>query len=76
MNNLCIYIYHLYFLKLFIANVKTICLPTTEALRALPLTKLTVTGWGLTEFASVSSVLLKADIPAVSNTKCVEQYAQ
>ncbi|XP_026315078.1 CLIP domain-containing serine protease 2-like isoform X2 [Hyposmocoma kahamanoa] len=57
-------------------NMKPICLPDTPELIANTFEKQkgTVAGWGATEDGLQSSVLLKVELPIVSNKKCQDAY--
>lgn len=50
--------------------IAPICLPVTNELINLPLSTLTVTGWGTTETLRRSNKLLKANLPFVQNEAC------
>lgn len=50
--------------------VAPICLPVTNELINLPLSTLTVTGWGTTETLRRSNTLLKANVPFVKLDVC------
>uniref|UniRef100_A0A336MQL0 CLIP domain-containing serine protease n=1 Tax=Culicoides sonorensis TaxID=179676 RepID=A0A336MQL0_CULSO len=50
--------------------VAPICLPVTNELINLPLSTLTVTGWGTTETLRRSDKLLKANLPYVQSVDC------
>ena len=52
----------------FDKNIRHICLPTKE--ETLEQTELIVTGWGKTETADRSNVLLKVSLKFVDNKKC------
>ncbi|CAO1432197.1 unnamed protein product [Diamesa serratosioi] len=55
------------------SNIKTICLPTNEnqlITKALNKKKLTITGWGRTEFNKTSDVMLYANIPYLTLDEC------
>lgn len=56
--------------------MKPICLPNTPELIASTLEGEmgTVAGWGATEDGLRSSVLLKVDLPIVSNKECQNAY--
>lgn len=56
--------------------MKPICLPNTPELVANTLEGQmgTVAGWGATENGLQSSVLLKVDLPIVSNKDCHDAY--
>lgn len=56
-------------------EVYPICLPLTEQLLMLKPTKLTVTGWGMTEHQKPSNVLLEADLQLVRRTSFCEGEA-
>ncbi|XP_031327722.1 melanization protease 1-like isoform X1 [Photinus pyralis] len=59
-----------------IDSVQPICLPTIEALTNLVFDndKLTVTGWGFTEKAKKSEVLLKVDVSVMKTEDCQQVY--
>lgn len=63
-------------MNMSVENVKSICLPITEALANQNFNnkKLTVTGWGYTETANKSEVLLKVDVPVVNMKDCQKAY--
>lgn len=50
--------------------IAPICLPVTNELINLPLSTLTVTGWGTTETLRRSNKLLKANLPFVQTDTC------
>jgi len=54
-------------------NIKPICLPFDAA--ALP-AKFLVIGWGKTETASKSAVLLKASVPFYELSECREKFSE
>lgn len=56
--------------------MKPICLPNTPALIANTFEGQvgTVAGWGATEDGLQSSVLLKVDLPILSNKECQDAY--
>lgn len=56
--------------------MKPVCLPNTPELIATALEGQTgtVAGWGATEDGLQSSVLLKVDLPIVSNKECQDAY--
>ena len=56
-------------------EIYPICLPLTENLLMLKPTKLTVTGWGMTERQEPSPVLLEADLNIVRRTSFCEGEA-
>lgn len=56
-------------------EIYPICLPLTENLLLLKPTKLTVTGWGMTEHQKPSNVLLEADLNIVRRTSFCESEA-
>lgn len=56
-------------------EVYPICLPLTEQLLMLKPTKMTVTGWGITELQKPSEVLLEADLQLVRRTNFCEGEA-
>ncbi|XP_062542353.1 serine protease grass-like [Armigeres subalbatus] len=53
-------------------EIYPICLPLTESLLMLKPTKMTVTGWGMTEHQEPSNVLLEADLSIVRRTSFCE----
>lgn len=56
-------------------EVYPICLPLTEQLLMMKPTKLTVTGWGMTEHQKPSKMLLEADLQLVRRTSFCEGEA-
>lgn len=60
-------------------SVQTICLPTNEnelITKALNINKLIITGWGKTENADYSDILMYANIPYLPLDKCLEKMKE
>lgn len=51
-------------------SIQPICLPLTSYLQNFSLSKILITGWGITEKGSQSDVLLQALIPVTDNDSC------
>ncbi|XP_063904781.1 serine protease grass-like [Zophobas morio] len=59
------------------ANVKPICLPTGDLLKANLVGKyLTLTGWGITESGHKSMILKKVSVPVVRLSACRRAYGK
>lgn len=61
-------------------NVKTICLPTSpenqiEQIDAKARNRMIITGWGLVPSGVPSNILLKATVPYVTNSDCIEAFS-
>ncbi|KAL0270397.1 UNVERIFIED_CONTAM: hypothetical protein PYX00_007822 [Menopon gallinae] len=61
---------------IFNQAVRPICLPIgrTQQLKSLDGQKVTVTGWGTTEFGTNSPILKKVDLPIVPISRCARIY--
>lgn len=54
----------------FTDSIQPICLPLTANLQNFNLTKVLITGWGITENGTQSDILLQALIPVTDNDSC------
>lgn len=59
----------------FVADfVRPICLPSSQDARTEVGEKLTVAGWGRTEYSNFSPIKLKLQVPVVSDYQCAERF--